>query len=509
MINPNATRSSLEKLDLTSEHNFPKFLKRIRLNPFRHIEDLTIDFIHPVSVISGTNKSGKSTILMALACSHTNFQKRNPKNGKLERQTWSSLMKFTVHDKQLEDWTYHITYKTGRKTETKRGQRKKSTKKWNGVGKKESQIKDRQVIFIDLDRIVPARFFNQRILSLANSGILTEISSSKVADIQEYLSYILEIEIKLKKLAEYHDKDIFKYDSSNVYTSFNTASGEDVLTRIIIDAVEAENNSLILIDEIELGLHPKIQSRLINILEHIAFKDQKQFIFTTHSPTIISCLSDRSRIFIEKKHDGTFKAIHNISVNAAFAKMDSTAHPLVDIYCEDNESEMIIRKGLEILEKEKSLNKFSQLFNIIVSGSAEITFDNFIAHKRTYKDRKAKCGFACILDGDMKNVKDSKGNLTYPSQEFLHFLFSNEAPEYFLIKSYLQVHPNITIQYHLNNSNPHCLFDKVIENSDFTSHTDLFNKCWEYFLQSNDGKTYIKTLTAFLLDIAKHFSPEL
>ena len=128
-------------------------------------------------------------------------------------------MKFTVHDNQSEDWTYHITFKTGKKTETKRGQRKKATKKWNGVGKKESQIKDRQVIFIDLDRIVPARFFNQKILNLANIGTLSDISKRKVAEIQEYLSYILEADFKLKKLAEYHDKDIFKYDSSNQYTS--------------------------------------------------------------------------------------------------------------------------------------------------------------------------------------------------------------------------------------------------------------------------------------------------
>lgn len=509
MINPKSTKSSLDNLDLTSEHNFPKFLKSIKLNPFRHIPDLTIDFIHPVSVISGTNKSGKSTILMALACSHTNFQKRNPKNGKLERQTWSSLMKFTVHDKQSENWTYYITHKTGKKNETKRGQRKKSTKKWNGIGKKESQIKDRQVVFIDLDRIVPARFFNQRILNLANSGTLTDISRKKVGEIQDYLSYILEIEIKLKKLAEYHDKDIFKYDSSNEYTSFNTASGEDVLTRIIIDAVDADNNALILIDEIELGLHPKVQSRLIDILEHIALKEQKQFIFTTHSPTILSCLSDKSRIFIEKKHDETFRAIPKISVNAAYTKMDSKAHPLVDLYCEDLESKKIIMKGLEAIEQERALNKFSQLFNIIISGSAEKTFDNFVAHKRTYNDKIVRCGFACILDGDMKNIKDSKGNLTYPPQEFLHFLYSNEAPEYFLIKSYLQKNQNKTIHYHLYNSNPHCLFDKVIENSDFTSRDDLFNKCWDYFSKSGDGKTYIKTLTDFLLNTAKHFSPEL
>src|SRR5690606_38352837 len=124
--------------------------------PFRHISSLTVNFNHPISVISGTNRSGKSTILMAIACSHFNFIKRNSQNGNLERHTWSSLMQITNKDLQSQDWTYFITYKTGKKIETKRGQRKYTTKKWNGIGKKESQFKFRDVVFIDLDRILPA-----------------------------------------------------------------------------------------------------------------------------------------------------------------------------------------------------------------------------------------------------------------------------------------------------------------------------------------------------------------
>jgi predicted ATP-dependent endonuclease of OLD family len=128
-INPNADKDFVDQIDLANEHNFPKFLKSIKLSPFRHITDLTLNFIHPISVIAGTNRSGKSTVLMALACSHFDFQKRNVHNGVLQRHTWSSIMQFTSQDKQKIDWTYFITYKYGKKEETKRGQRKASTKK--------------------------------------------------------------------------------------------------------------------------------------------------------------------------------------------------------------------------------------------------------------------------------------------------------------------------------------------------------------------------------------------
>lgn len=508
-INPNSDRDFIDKADLSVENVFPKFIKAIELKPFRHIKELKIEFNHPISVISGTNRSGKSTILMALACSHTDFQKRNPKNGKLERQTWGSMMKFTSQDEQKEDWTYYIHYKTGKKVDTKRGQRKKATKKWNGVAKKESQIKERQAVFIDLDRIIPARFFNDKILNIANTGALSAISNTKVNEIQSYISYILEEQFELKKLAAYLDKDIFKYDNSNRYTSYNAASGEDVLTRIIIDVVEAKQNSLVLIDEIELGLHPKVQSRLIDVLYNISKLDNKQFIITTHSATILYSLPEKSRIFIEKNHDLTYKAIPNISVNAALTKMDANSYPLIDLYCEDRESQRIISKTIGIIEKENRLNNFSKLINIVNSGSAEITYENFKAHQRTYNNKKVKCGFACILDGDMRNLKDKKGSLTYPSEENLHFLYSNEAPEFFLIRAYLEKNPNPTINYHLNNSNPHCLFDKVVENSEFSNTEDVFQECWKAFLLTENGRIYIESLKGFILNMARKFSTEL
>src|SRR5690606_14508702 len=104
-INPNRDRALVNALDLTKEKVYTKFLKVIDFEHYRHIKSLKVNFNHPISVISGTNRSGKSTILMSIACSHFNFIKRNSQNGNLERHTWSSLMQFTSKDIQKEDWT--------------------------------------------------------------------------------------------------------------------------------------------------------------------------------------------------------------------------------------------------------------------------------------------------------------------------------------------------------------------------------------------------------------------
>lgn len=508
-VNPNSDKSNIDSIDVTNEHNFPKFLQAIRLQPFRHIDDLTINFSHPISVISGTNRSGKSTILMSLACSHFDFKKRNIQNGNLERQTWSSLMQFTNHDKQIRDWTYFISYKWGKKIETKRGQRKANTRKWNGIGKKESQFTDRQVLFIDLDRILPARNFSKSIFTKAKKSTSTSISVVNATRIENYLSYILEEKFKLNKLAAHLDKDIFKYSTTNEYSSYNAATGEEVLIKIIIDAVEATPHSLILIDEIEVGLHPKIQRRLIDALYNIARNENKQFIITSHSPSILSSVPDVARIFIEKMPNGSFRSIANISVNACLSKMDSQSYPLADLYCEDDVAKKIIQKAITSIQTDMEVTNFSDLINIIVSGAANLTYSYYCAQKETYPSKRIKTGYACILDGDRKDLKTKAGVLLYPAEECLHFLYSDESPEKFLTKAFLKKNPNATLEYHVSDSNCHSLFSKIIENSGCSTADEVFEMCWTEFIDSIEGETYFGELKKFIINIAKKYSPDL
>jgi len=80
-MNINSDIDYFKSVDISKEKEFPIFLKNIKFENFRHIPSLEIEFKNPISIISGTNRSGKTTLLMALACSHLNFLRRNPKNG--------------------------------------------------------------------------------------------------------------------------------------------------------------------------------------------------------------------------------------------------------------------------------------------------------------------------------------------------------------------------------------------------------------------------------------------
>lgn len=507
-INPNKAHDAVFNADLSLEDSYPKFIEHIEFDHFRHIKKLHVDFSTPVTVVSGSNRSGKTTLLLSIACSHFEFKKRNYSNGKLERQTWSDVLKFTNHDKQKTDWTYNLKIKTGTKSEIKRGQRKSLTKKWNGLGKKESQILGVSVVYLDLDRILPARYFSPVLQKKAKKSTGSNVSKANQGFIEECLSYILEENYTLSKLAYHLGKDLLGYSVANDYSSYNSASGEDVLSRILIDCIEAPKYSLILIDELELGLHPKIQRRLMDIIFEVSHRDQKQFIITTHSGTVIASVPDHARVFIDTR-DTSHHTVNPISINAALSKMDSKAHPLIDVFCEDPCAEKIIGKALQEIEHKEIPGVSARLINVILSGTAIDTYTNFIVRKRIFNKVLIKSGHVCILDGDMRTSKDKKKNLKFPPQDGLFFLSGNTPPEKLLCDIYEKNHNNANLRYHIDNSDVHCLFDKMTEHGNFASKDDAFNACWQEFISSPLLKAEFDDLVQFLLVECRRYSPDL
>lgn len=507
-LNPRKAHCAVFSADLSDPKVYPKFIQAVEFENFRHISKLQIDFPSPVTVVSGTNRSGKTTLLLSIACSHFDFNKRNYTNGKLERQTWSNVIKLTTHDKQETDWTYYLNIKSGDKSERKRGQRKHATKKWNGLGKKESQIKSVNVVYLDLDRILPARHFSPVLHKKAKNAAGGAVSIKNQNLIEAGLSYILEETYCVKKLADHLGKDLLGFSAENNYSSYNSASGEDVLSRILIDCIEAPKYSLILIDELELGLHPKVQRRLMDMIFEMSNRDHKQFIITTHSGTVLSSVPDKARVFIDMRN-GTHESVNSISINAALSKMDSDAHPLIDMFCEDECAERIVEKSLQDIEKRNIPGLTSRLFNVIKSGSAADTYSNFIVRGRIYDKVRIKSGHVCVLDGDMRDKKDKNKNLLYPPIGGLFFLPGNHPPEKILCDIYEKKNKSKSLRYHIDNSNVHCLFQKMVENCGFASVDEAFDACWKEVMSSDIKKAEFDILTEFLIAECRRYSPDL
>lgn len=511
-LNPNAARDYVNGYSVKSQddkvHDYPNFFMELQLNVFRHIRNLTLEFKHPISVISGTNRSGKTTALMAIACSHYNFQRPNVNNGRLERATWGSVVRFTSQDVQGHAWAYHVKYRVGTNERTSAGSKNAASSKWSGVAKKSGQIGKpisghlnggRTVILIDLNRISPSRHLSKSYYNKSRrlpGG--TFVNQDKVND---YLSYVLEDNYNVEQIAPAADSTIFKFNTTSVshYTSFNTASGEDVLVSILTQILAAPQNALVLIDEIEVGLHPKIQRRLMDVLYMISKDEHKQFIVTSHAYAILDSVPTESRLFIEANAAGC-RCMNGLTTYETLTRMDSEAFPVATVYVEDEESKMIIERAVcEIVATNVG---FGRLIRVVVIGSADKTYNYFVTRKESRQHEPNTSKPACVLDGDMENIR-SAGVLKYPPQEGLFFHYSNMAPEKMLLQEYLAKHPHTGLQYHFEHSNPHSILQKMVEEGLALNKTEAFNMCFTEYRHSAGGEEHFESLKRFLTGLCQ------
>ena len=506
-INPNRERAKVdayERKNLADQAKmYPRFLTSIELNQFRHIDNLHVNFVNPITVISGSNCSGKTSILMAIACSHYHFMRRNVVTGVFERARWGNMMRFTQSDVQTRLWTYHISYRDGAMPPvTKRGQHTLAGK-WNGVAKKEGQIgtpprhgadNGRRVYMIDVNRVNPGRHLTQSKFNAARNRAGNTLPQHRL--VNAYVSHIFEKNYSVKGMLQAADSQIYEFNNANRYSSFNTASGEDVVMAMLTDIINAEENSLILIDEIEIGLHPKLQRRLMDVLYRLSRFQKKQFVITTHSYAVLDSVAPSSRVFIETNM-GRFRVIAHPTTEEILTRMDQVRYPVTSVYVEDLEAKRIVEKAVEDLNAANP--GFARLLTIVDIGSADKTFNYFKSRNEKgamdHFERKA----VCILDGDMSMKTNADGSRKYEDPAGnLFFLHTNQAPEKMLVEKYIATHPNETIAYHLANSDPHILFAKMVEEGIAASKSQAIEMCLPEYISSPDGALHFQDLKNFL-----------
>lgn len=82
-----------------------------------------------------------------------------------------------------------------------------------------------------------------------------------------------------------NEQDFWLFDGKNDYEFAEMSGAERALFPILLDfANRTINNSIIIIDEIELHLHPALQQTLINLLPKLG--KNNQFIITSHSDSV-------------------------------------------------------------------------------------------------------------------------------------------------------------------------------------------------------------------------------
>jgi hypothetical protein len=113
--------------------------------------------------------------------------------------------------------------------------------------------------------------------------------------------------------------------------------GELCVLKLLKLLKDVQNNSLIVIDELEMALHPRAQVKLVEHLGAESNRKNLTIIFSTHSSTILKSVNKKSIIFLERQVDGSVNAIRECYPTYALGSIayEEESVPDAVIYVED------------------------------------------------------------------------------------------------------------------------------------------------------------------------------
>ena len=136
---------------------------------------------------------------------------------------------------------------------------------------------------------------------------MKEVTNKVVNEINGIFD-ILELDVKLKGFSkDEKTMPIFENSAGEEFDINDLSSGEKQLfLRTLSIKMLEPNNSIILIDEPELSLHPKWQQRIIEVYKKIG--ENNQIIVATHSPHILGSVSNENIFILYRNENGKIEA---------------------------------------------------------------------------------------------------------------------------------------------------------------------------------------------------------
>lgn len=280
-IRDSTVNSLLQKAEA---RNYGKYLPKLTMRPVRGFNDDTVTFDFPVTAIIGPNGGGKTTILGAAACAYKSIQPKRffAKSGK--------------YDEAMKDWTieYELIDKKANPKDAIRRTASFKKSKWN------RDALDRQVLVFGVSRTVPASERSDLTKCISNKFEVPSSQESEFNDaVRKAVSRILGKDIaKFKKISVDTNGQVSlltgKTKDDKSYSEFHFGAGESSVIRMVAAIEQAEDNALILVEEIENGLHPIATIRMVEYLIEVAHRKKAQAIFTTHSNDALKPLPSKA-----------------------------------------------------------------------------------------------------------------------------------------------------------------------------------------------------------------------
>ncbi len=368
-----------------ADSNYRKYLKRVLLKKLRGFEDREVSFEFPVTALVGPNGGGKTTILGAAAMLYKSVMPRRffAKSGK--------------YDESMKDWAIEYDLIDRDLKERIGLQRTASFKalKWN------RNAVDREVLIFGVTRTVPAT--ERRELVRALGGRYEAKSEATLpAQVADEVEKILG-----KPIAGYSKLNVDEQgrvsffagstEGGQKYSEFHFGAGEASVIRIVAEVEAAADNALILIEEIENGLHPIATRRMVEYLIDVARRKSCQVIFTTHSNDALGPLPSRA---IWAAYNG--EVLQGKLDIRALRTITGQIEASLAIFVEDNFAELMVVTALRYGGVEMDAVKVHAMGGY---GPA------ITVNEQHNEDPTAQFKSLCLLDGDQRDKADANARV--------------------------------------------------------------------------------------------------
>lgn len=417
----------------------PHFLSGIRLDGIRGFNNLRVMFDYPVTVIAGGNTTGKSTLLSAAACAYkvpgaglkdfkpsTLFPDYRPKRGE--------------HQDMRQEVKIEFDYLT---LDGQRAMRWQRTTGWNRsfFGRKNASQPERHIHLrrlSNLNNLAEVHSVLSNTARLKSKPEETPLTAAQIEFAYQMLpdrySEVIDISIRNKNLF------FATQENGAAYSELHMAAGERAILRLSQEIAQL-NGALVLIDEVEAGLHPAVQQQLMFNLQQLALRNDLQIIVTSHSPVVLDAVPPNGRIFLDRDNTSgevvVCPAYRDLLMqNTIYGRFNAE----LKLLCEDNIAEGILEGIFDFLLPQERIKAESVHIGSNTGASEFPTYASALAKFGQIQDT------VFILDSDQRGgeiqgrIQEAAG---YGANISILFLPGKGAPESWVLEQlqqHLEVH---------------------------------------------------------------------
>ena len=475
--------------DRVRRHNYATYIRSITLNRVRGFSQAQVNFDFPVTALVGPNGGGKSTVLGAAACAYKTIK------------PGTFFPKSSIGDNSMSEWSieYELIDKAKNPTGTIRRSSVFRQLKWV-----RGEVATRSVAYFGISRTVPAgerpQFKKLMRPSYSHPSPLEELPGQAAAEIEHILG---------KSVHEFRRTAIGNSDTFHVgknrgseYSEFHFGAGESSIIRIVLAIELLPENSLILIEEIENGLHPVATRRLVEYLIAAAERRRIQAIFTTHSDYALTVLPSEA---VWSCLDGSTQQgkLSVGSLRAISGKVDTA----LALFAEDEFGKFVT----EAIVREFLPEYYDQIEVHAVSGDGNAVR----IHRNRLVDPSARHRSLCIIDGDSQQVHDNVSGIfrlpgSQPEAQVFNDVHSRLSTNIALLTVSLQLPPTkqdfvgrIIGEVSSTNRDPHLLFNQIGIKLGFVPEDIVKGAFVNLWLR--DRSTDFESLTTRIREEISHF----